>query len=138
MFKGIYVLNQDAFGWIYGPAVREQIGQLVEIQPVCHTPEDVTRDPGILRDADILFSGWNSPVFTPAVLEAAPRLKAVFYGAGSIKYFVTDAFWERGIQVTSGYIANDIPVVGIHPLSDPVLPETGLAACRAVPPEEAA
>lgn len=111
MLKGKYVLNQDAFGWIYGPAVREQIGQLVEIQPVCHTPEDVTHDPGILRDADILFSGWNSPVFTPAVLEAAPRLKAVFYGAGSIKYFVTDAFWERGIQVTSGYIANDIPVV---------------------------
>jgi phosphoglycerate dehydrogenase-like enzyme len=35
----------------------------------------------------------------------------VFYGAGSIKYFVTDAFWERNIQVTSAYAANAIPVV---------------------------
>ncbi len=111
MFKGIYVLNQNAFGWIYSPAVREQISQLVEVQPVCHTPEEVTNNPGILKDIDIIFSGWNSPVFTPALLEAANRLKVIFYGAGSIKYFVTDAFWDRGILVTSGYIANDIPVV---------------------------
>jgi len=44
-------------------------------------------------------------------LKAAPRLKAVFYGAGSIRGIVTDAFWERGIPIVSAYAANAVPVV---------------------------
>jgi phosphoglycerate dehydrogenase-like enzyme len=44
-----------------------------------------------------------------AFLSAAPRLKAVFYGAGSIRYFMTDAAWDRHILVTSAYAANAIP-----------------------------
>ena len=111
MLKGLYVLNQEAFETLYPPEARQAIGQLVDVPPVCHTAAEVTADPAVLNDVDLIFSGWGCPVFTPELLEAAPRLKAVFYAAGSIKYFVTDAFWERGIQVTSGYIANDIPVV---------------------------
>jgi len=111
MLKGMYVLNQDAYEWIYPRAIREAIGRLVDCQPVCYSQEAILQNPDLLNDVEVIFSGWGCPVFTREVLETAPRLKAVFYGAGSIKYFVTDEFWERGIQVTSGYIANDIPVV---------------------------
>lgn len=43
-------------------------------------------------------------------LAAAPRLRAVFYGAGSVKSVVSDAFWTRGIRITSAARCNAIPV----------------------------
>lgn len=45
-----------------------------------------------------------------AFLEAFPSLRAVFYGAGSVRSFTTDALWERGIVVSSAYAANAVPV----------------------------
>jgi phosphoglycerate dehydrogenase-like enzyme len=45
-----------------------------------------------------------------AFLAAAPRLRAVFYGAGSVKGIVSDAFWAKGIPITSSYAANAVPV----------------------------
>jgi phosphoglycerate dehydrogenase-like enzyme len=44
-------------------------------------------------------------------LRAAPKLRAVFYGAGSMRYFLTPAFWERDIVITSAASANAAPVV---------------------------
>ncbi len=38
------------------------------------------------------------------------RSCAVFYGAGSIRGWVTEAVWERGIVVTAAYAANAVPV----------------------------
>jgi phosphoglycerate dehydrogenase-like enzyme len=44
-------------------------------------------------------------------LGAAPRLEAVFYGAGSVRYFVTEEFWRRNILLTSSCAANALPVI---------------------------
>ncbi len=44
------------------------------------------------------------------LLKALPCVRALFYAAGSVRYFVTEAFWERGILLTSSYRANAIPV----------------------------
>jgi len=64
----------------------------------------------LLSDVEVIFSGWGAPLFDEEILEAAPNLKVIFYGAGSIHYFVTDAFWQRNITVTSAYAANAVPV----------------------------
>ena len=45
-----------------------------------------------------------------AFLASAPKLEAVFYGAGSIRGIVSDAFWERGIVISSAAAMNAIPV----------------------------
>jgi phosphoglycerate dehydrogenase-like enzyme len=45
-----------------------------------------------------------------AFLAMAPKLRAIFYGAGSIRYFTTDALWEREVVVTSAGAINAIPV----------------------------
>lgn len=44
-------------------------------------------------------------------LDRTPHLKGVFYGAGSIRGLVTDAFWEKDIPIVSAYAANAVPVV---------------------------
>ncbi len=39
-----------------------------------------------------------------------PKLKVVFYGAGTVRGFVTDAFWRRKIRLTNAASANAVPV----------------------------
>ena len=109
--KGLFILNPSSYTVIYGPQEREQIGSLVDIYAAPQTGETVLQNPQVLEQAEAIFSGWGCPVLSENLLRFAPSLKVVFYGAGSIKYFVTDAFWERNIQVTSAYAANAVPVV---------------------------
>ncbi|MER7106512.1 hydroxyacid dehydrogenase [Streptomyces sp. NPDC000229] len=63
-----------------------------------------------LAEAEVLFTCWGATPLTAAVLDRAPRLRAVVHAAGSVKHHVTDACWERGITVTSAAAANALPV----------------------------
>jgi phosphoglycerate dehydrogenase-like enzyme len=108
--KGIYVLAPDALPLIYGEAEQRDIAQLVDIYAPPQTRQSITDDPGILADAEVLFSGWSGPLLDEAFVAAAPKLKAVFYGAGTMGYILTPAIWERGIAVTSALEANAVPV----------------------------
>jgi phosphoglycerate dehydrogenase-like enzyme len=72
--------------------------------------EKLKENPDLLKDVDLIFGGWGMICLDDYYLQCAPRLKAVFYGAGTVKGFVTDAFWKREIQLTSAYGANAIPV----------------------------
>jgi phosphoglycerate dehydrogenase-like enzyme len=110
MLKALYILDLASYDWIYGPLEREDIARLVDVYTEPQTVQSVHTNPGMLRDADIILSGWGAPEMNAAFLAAAPNLKAVFYGAGSIRGIVTDAFWERGIIITSAYAANAVPV----------------------------
>lgn len=110
MLKGLYLLNTDAYAKIYGEPERAAIAELVEIVAPPQTIDSVAAHPGVLADVDVIFSGWGMAKVDADFLAAAPNLKAIFYGAGSVRGFVTDALWERGIVVTSAYAANAVPV----------------------------
>lgn len=71
-----------------------------------HSPEGRA----LLREADILLTGWGCPLIDDSVLDHAPRLKYVLHAAGSVKHHIGDACWKRGIQVSSAADANAIPV----------------------------
>jgi phosphoglycerate dehydrogenase-like enzyme len=111
MIKGLFLLDPKPYDMIYSPLVRLQIQQLVDIYAPPQTSQSVADDPSVLSQAEVILSGWGCPTFTEDLLQAASHLKAIFYGAGSIRYFVTEALWERGIIVSSAYKSNDIPVV---------------------------
>jgi phosphoglycerate dehydrogenase-like enzyme len=64
----------------------------------------------VLRDVEVLVTGWGCPPLDGAALAAAPRLRAVVHTAGSVRGHVTEACWERGIAVTSAAAANAVPV----------------------------
>ena len=70
------------------------------------TAEMIARDPAALADVQLVFSGWGMARVDEAFLDAAPDLEAIFYAAGTVRYFVTDALWERDVRLTSGYGAN--------------------------------
>ncbi len=108
--RGLYLLHDDAFERIYGPDQQRDIAELVDIVGPQMNAEQVAGDPSVLADVDVILSGWGMAPMDEAFLAAAPNLKAVFYGAGSIRNFVTDASWDRGVVVTSAYAANAVPV----------------------------
>lgn len=107
MLNGLFILDDCEL--IYG-SVYKEIEKLVRIYELPQSTESIKRNPSLLSKADVLFTGWGCPVFDREFLQAASNLKAVFYGAGSIKHVVTDEFWQRGIRITSAYAANAIPV----------------------------
>ncbi|MET9805286.1 hydroxyacid dehydrogenase [Streptomyces halstedii] len=63
-----------------------------------------------LADAEVLVTGWGCPPLDAGVLATAPALRAVVHTAGSVRGHVTDACWERGIEVSSAAAANALPV----------------------------
>ncbi|MHB1001074.1 MAG: hydroxyacid dehydrogenase [Armatimonadota bacterium] len=110
MLKGIFILDTGAYDRIYGDSERNDISSLVDIYVPQQTPQSIRENPEIINEADIIFSGWGGPHIDVNFLKTAPNLKAVFYGAGSIKGIVSDAFWDRGILISSAYGANAVPV----------------------------
>lgn len=107
MLQGLYILDNHPL--IYESADAE-IRKVVHMVAPPQTKRTIADNPGLLNDVDVIFSGWGCPLLDESFLQAAPRLKVVFYGSGSIRHFVTDAFWERGISITSAYAANAVPV----------------------------
>lgn len=55
---------------------------------------------GLAGPADVVITSWTCAPFTAEVLEAAPRLRLLAHTGASVKAYVTDALFERGIRVT--------------------------------------
>jgi len=113
MRKALYLLNDQAYADIYGPEQRRTVAELVDIYAPQQTSRSVAENPAVLEQAEIIMSGWGMATMDEAFLAAAPNLKAVFYGAGSLKKIVTAPFWARDIIITSSYAANAVPVTEI-------------------------
>lgn len=107
---GVFLLDGSTFPLVYGPAEEAELRALFALDPVVLTPENYAAHPAALAEAEVIFSSWGVPRMDAEFLAAAPKLRAVFHAAGSIRPFVTDAFWERGIVVTSAAAENALPV----------------------------
>lgn len=72
--------------------------------------DDVMKNPFAFKDIKYIFSTWDMPEFTEEEIGAVfPKLEAVFYAAGTVKYFA-EPFLKKGIKVFSAAKANGIPV----------------------------
>ncbi|HEY7086787.1 MAG TPA: hydroxyacid dehydrogenase [Tepidisphaeraceae bacterium] len=63
-----------------------------------------------VAEAVAIISGWRSPIFDKAMLDQAPQLRLIAHSAGSVKTFVGDAVYDRGIRVTTAAGGNAYPV----------------------------
>jgi phosphoglycerate dehydrogenase-like enzyme len=108
--RGLFILEEPSLPMIYGPQERRDISRYVDFAAEPQTRESIAENPQLLHDVDVIFSGWGAPTIDDAFLDAAPKLKVIFYGAGAIGYCVTESVWKRGILITSAYEANAVPV----------------------------
>jgi phosphoglycerate dehydrogenase-like enzyme len=94
----------------YPEALRAEIGKKVRLLPETVSGSEWKNHTAALAEADVLFATWGMPKLDDEFLAAAPRLKAVFYAAGSVKCFATPESYKRGILISSAWQANAIPV----------------------------
>jgi len=107
---GLVVMYPNAAEEVYGGSLITEIAARVNLlAPVLSTEALIAR-PDLLKRVEVIFSGWGAPVMDQAFLEKAPRLRAIFYAAGTVRGWATDHVWERGIVVTTASAANAIPV----------------------------
>lgn len=95
---------------VFPESVLAELSQAVDCPWPVQDPDGWRSAGDALREADAIVSTWGMPALTEEFLAAAPALKAVFYAAGSVKGFATEEAWGRGIQISSAWAANGIPV----------------------------
>jgi phosphoglycerate dehydrogenase-like enzyme len=86
-------MRSDVADEVYGPRERGAAARLASIT-------------GDVAEAEVILASWGCPVMDAGFLAAAPRLRLVLYAAGSVRAFVTDALWERGIRVSGASVLN--------------------------------
>lgn len=110
MKNAIFVMNQDTFPLVYPAFIREEISSLVNIVEAPMTQDQLSENLSLLQEVEIIITGWGAPVIDQELLDHAPRLELILYGAGSIKAIAKEGAWERGIRFTTAVAANGIPV----------------------------
>ncbi len=94
---------------VFSPSRRQALQKRVELMPCVITPANFSELKPQLREIEVLFGTWGMWRPTAVQLESLPRLKAVFYAAGSVKSFASP-FLEQNITVVSAWAANAVPV----------------------------
>lgn len=95
---------------LFTPAQRARLARVAEVHPAVVGDWGQPGALAALADADALLTFWGAPRLDTAVLDAAPKLRAVAHAAGSVKGFLPPEVFDRGIVVSSATEANARPV----------------------------
>lgn len=103
------VTSLEKINEVYDYKVIENL--VPELLPInAYTQEDVRQNKEMFKKVKYIFSTWYMPLFTTEEIKKIfPLLEAVFYAAGSVKYFA-EPFLKANIRVFSAGKANAIPV----------------------------
>jgi phosphoglycerate dehydrogenase-like enzyme len=94
----------------YPDDVRAEIAAKTKLLPEAIIGAEWKNHTAELAQVEVIFATWGMPRLNEEFLAAAPRLRAVFYAAGSVKGFATPESYQRGILISSAWQANAIPV----------------------------
>lgn len=108
--KGLLIASPEALKEVYNDDHLTAIRQLLDIVAEPQTAASIKENPAHLKEVEVIMSTWGAPLMDEAFLKQAPNLKAVFYAAGSLRAFTTEAFWQRSITVSSAYALNAVAV----------------------------
>lgn len=103
---------------IMHPVVRDELLRDDHVERLARAVDLVSREPLRSFDAlgvelgriEVLITSWGSPPVGPEEVERMPKLRLIAHLAGSVKGFLDDAVWRRGILVTNAVAANAVPV----------------------------
>ena len=96
----------------YGAEIRAKIAGQTELLPGFYDAAALKNGmfPPELKDAEFVFSTWGMPALgAEEIARLTPGLKAVFYAAGSVRYFA-EPFLDGGVRIFSAWGANGVPV----------------------------
>ena len=112
--KAIFLLNNKGnVDYVYSKESQERIKNLIDIDlNDIYCQEELEANPEKFKDVEYIFSTWSMPGGTEPKDDFGrfmPNLKAIFYAAGSVRYFA-ESYFKRNVRIFSAYAANAIPV----------------------------
>lgn len=115
MKKAVFMTgNPEGIPRAYTEELRTQMAETFDFLPGVYTmKKGADEDLSALADVEVIFSTWGMPSLTEEQIHTyLPRLKAVFYGAGSVQAFARP-FLACGAAVFSAWAANAVPVAEV-------------------------
>lgn len=101
----------DVVDEVFPPALRADLEEVVELlhpRPMAALDGPAAQH---LADVEVLVTSWGAVPIDERMLARAPRLRAVFHAAGSIKGTVHEAGWRSGLVVTTAAALGAQPVI---------------------------
>jgi phosphoglycerate dehydrogenase-like enzyme len=108
--RAIFLLDAETFPLVFGAAEQAELAAALDYAVPPLTAAQLETAPGPFDSVEAILSSWSVPVMDEKMLARFPRLRVVFHAAGTVKPFVTEALWRRGIRVSSAARVNAIPV----------------------------
>ncbi len=108
--RALYVVDAEIFPQVFGPAERARLAASLDFVAPPLTGAELARSVAPLDSVEVIVSSWSMPEMDDRMLARFPKLRVIFHAAGSVKPFVTEALWRRGIRVSSAARVNAIPV----------------------------
>jgi phosphoglycerate dehydrogenase-like enzyme len=99
------VIGQAHYPRMFSPQAWESLAAFAEV--IHHEGEEpATKEEllALLPQASGIITSWGVAQLDADVMAAAPNLVAMAHMGSSVKRFVSDAFWERGMHLTSSGI----------------------------------
>ena len=110
--KAIFLANNKGnIDYVYAEENINRVASLCDIEKdKVYTEEEILANPEPFKDVEYIISTWSMPGGGKIkLIDYLPNVKALFYAAGSVKYFANEYF-EKGVRIFSAYAANAIPV----------------------------
>ena len=112
--KAIFLLNNKSnVDYVYSRESQQRIKDLIDMDlNDIYCQEDLEANPEKFKDVEYIFSTWSMPGGSEPKDDFGrfmPNLKAIFYAAGSVRYFA-ESYFKRNVRIFSAYAANAIPV----------------------------
>lgn len=95
---------------LFAPADLARLAEIADVEDVVLDEFGSAAARAVLARTEVLLTGWGSPSVTHAVLDGAPRLRAVVHAAGSVKHHLPEEFWDAGVAVSTAAEVNAVPV----------------------------
>lgn len=113
MVKALFISKESKRKMIervYSQKSMDRIKEYAVIYPEPVEKENMEEHKEYLKDVEVIFATWGMQELSKEEIgQYLPKLKAVFYAAGSVQYFARP-FLNRGITVVSAWAANAVPV----------------------------
>lgn len=101
--------NKAKFQKVYSPCVIGKLKEYGELSPRIDKA-NLENNKDFLAECEVAFSTWGMLRMTEEeIRKYLPKLKAVFYSAGTVQYFA-QPFFNCGVRVFSAFSANGVPV----------------------------
>jgi phosphoglycerate dehydrogenase-like enzyme len=107
--RAILCCSQSTADTVYAMGRQDRLRAIVDLYPHLITEKTFEQHADALKQAEVMFATWNIPKLTPLRYEMMPKLKAIFYAAGTVRMFAESAI-ERRIRVVSAWRMNAVPV----------------------------